>query len=88
MTNKALFDELRALKINAISAFLNENADKLLNYPILVFIEEVSKISSLLSPATQEKVDVILAYTLKEFEESVEVLEEIWFYDDNESSAF
>ena len=67
MTNLKLFDELYALNIPGISRFLARNANKLIHKcTIYEFAEKVGEISVKLPAPQQEKVELILAYTLKE----------------------
>ena len=72
MTTRKLFDELCALQISDVTRFLKKHEEDFVAMSIIDFVKEIDKISAKLPPQSQEKVEIILAYTLKELEEREE----------------
>lgn len=87
MTTLKLFDELSALNEPVISRFLTKNADKLIHSSTIPeFVEKIGKLSAKLPTDRQEKVEIILGYTLKEYAEYEDVFEEIIDIENEEDS--
>jgi len=71
MTTAKLFDELNALQIPELNRFFRKNKEKLIILSVSDFCEKVGKISATLPSELQEKIEIILAYSLKEEEQQL-----------------